>query len=276
MQPALVTTVHDPEGRLLDAVGKHRARLADYDGVYLRCTSNTSRHLVRELDQVGEVTVEAPGMIGRSRREALRSAQNAGAANFLYCDFDRWLHWAGSYPQELTGLPGSIQRDGATAWYVCLGRTDQAFATHPNVQRWTEDISNRIISRLVGRTLDATAGACWLSPTGAEIVLSESTELTNATDLEWPSLIAVKAIDRLAYLATDGLEFETATFHAREIEQAGGRDAWIDSRYDVAEVWESRTNLMHCSIQAAVRVFSASRGGPTPGTDDWDERLVIG
>ena len=48
-------------------------------------------------------------------------------------------------------------------WYVCLGRTRRAFATHPYVQRTTERATNRAASLALGRRLDATAGACWLT-----------------------------------------------------------------------------------------------------------------
>lgn len=255
MQLALVTTVHDPDGRFLDVLDELRGLLARYDGVYFRCTSDTDAGLVQELARQGEVAIDAPGSVGHSRREALRSAWSDGASSFLYCDFDRWLHWSSRFPSELDELPRTIARSAPDSWYVCLGRTARAFATHPDVQQCTEGLTNQAFSSLAGWRIDATAGACWLSREGAEIVLAKSCERTNATDLEWPSLILARDPERLGYLGTEGLEFETATFHTREIEDVGGRDAWVALHYDCRQVWEARAELMHASIQAAVRVL---------------------
>ena len=255
MQLALGTTVHDPDGRFLHVLAASRKRLAGYDGVYFRCTSVTDAGLVRELERIGEVAIDAPGAVGHSRREALRSAWSDGASSFLYCDFDRWLHWASRSPRELDELPRTIAHRTPAAWYVCLGRTARALATHPDVQQCTEGLTNQAFSSLAGRRVDATAGACWLSREGAEIVLAKSCERTNATDLEWPSLILERDPERLGYLETEGLEFETATFHTREIEEVGGRDAWMSLHYDYRGMWDARVELMHASIQAAVRVL---------------------
>ncbi len=57
------------------------------------------------------------------------------------------------------------------------------------MQRVAEGATNRAASLALGRRLDATAGACWLDRSGAEIVLAGSVEETNATDLEWPALV---------------------------------------------------------------------------------------
>ena len=154
----------------------------------------------------------------------------------------------GRFPEELRGLPGRPRRaPPAAPWYACLGRTRRAFQTHPYVQRVAEGATNRA-SLALGRRLDATAGACWLDRSGAEIVLAGSVEETNATDLEWPALIyrgggggggggGPRA--RVAYVATEGLEFETAEFYAPEIAALGGREAWERAHYERPEVWRA-------------------------------------
>jgi hypothetical protein len=210
------------------------------------------------LNHVGHVSIGEPNRIGQSRREALGLARADGYESFLYCDFDRWLHWAESYPEELSTLPAEIHRRQPEAWYVCLGRSPRAFATHPRVQRVTEARSNQVISLLTGRTLDATAGACWIARPAADIVLSESIETSNATDLEWPALIAVRDRGRLGSRRVEGLEFETATFHQRDIRAAGGLEAWLARHYDRQDVWEVRTQLMTESVRAALRVFDGA------------------
>ncbi len=112
-------------------------------------------------------------------------------------------------------------------WYVCLGRTARAFATHPAAQRLPETATNRALSAAAGRPLDAVAGAAWLTPEAAEIILAGSREPTAATDLEWPALILRHDPSRLRGLRCEGLEWETPDFHAAEIigrRRTGGVD----------------------------------------------------
>ncbi|MDP9366607.1 MAG: hypothetical protein M3Q10_20665, partial [Chloroflexota bacterium] len=114
---------------------------------------------------------------------------------------------------------------------------------------------NRALSLAVGRRLDATAGACWLSPEGAELVLRGSIEASNATDLEWPALVHRADPRRLAFVALDGLAFETAAFFPAEVAAAGGEAAWIDDRYERPEVWRDRLTLAADSVAALCRVL---------------------
>jgi hypothetical protein len=103
--------------------------------------------------------------------------------------------------------------------------------------------------------MDATAGACWLSPEGAGLVLRESVEETNATDLEWPALIHRADPRRLAFLALEGLAFETAAFFPAEVAAAGGEAAWVRHRYERPEVWQDRLRLAADSVAALCRVL---------------------
>jgi hypothetical protein len=129
------------------------------------------------------------------------------------------------------------------------------------VQRSAERATNRALSLLAGRPLDAVAGACWLSGEGAALILRQSTEPTNATDLEWPALILRADPARLAFLRCEGLEFETAAFHLEEVAAAGGGAAWVRARYDQPEVWRDRLRLAADSVAAACRVLGETDTG---------------
>ncbi|MDQ3699308.1 MAG: hypothetical protein M3442_00125, partial [Chloroflexota bacterium] len=182
---AFVSTLHDPTGRLLGAVRERGAALADYDAVYVTVTDATHRGLAEELmARAVHVIGGKNDQVGTARRRALQGAFDDGHGAALYCDFDRWLHWVGCAPAELAGLPQRLLGRRRPLWYACLGRSKRAFATHPYVQRVAEGATNRAISLALGRRLDATAGACWVSGEGAAIILAHSQEATNATDLE--------------------------------------------------------------------------------------------
>lgn len=253
----LVSTLHDPDGRLAPALTEHARLLGWYAAVHVAATETTSPALLDLLRRLGAaVQVQPPGRAGDGLRSALRTALPS-SDRFFVCDFDRWLHWSGRFPDELDRLPERIERHRPRPWLVCLGRTARAWATHPEVQRQAEAATNRPLTLAAGRRIDATAGACWLSPEGAALVLAESIEPTKATDLEWPALVLRRAPRRLAYLATEGLEFETATFYPAEIAAAGGLAPWLHATYDRPAVWRDRLRLAADSVAALTRVLAS-------------------
>lgn len=251
----LAATLHDPEARLLPPLVERGDQLARYAAVAVAVTPETDPRLPALLRERGAVVVAGAGEVGAARRAAVEAAIELGDGDVLYCDFDRWLHWAGRFPEELATVPDQARRRRPRPWYACLGRTARAFASHPPVQRSAERATNRALSLLAGRRLDAVAGACWLSAEGAELILRESTEATNATDLEWPALILRANPARLAFVACEGLEFETAAFFPEEVVAAGGEAAWVRCRYDRPEVWRDRLRLAADSVAAACRVL---------------------
>jgi hypothetical protein len=140
-------------------------------------------------------------------------------------------------------------------WYVCLGRTARAFGTHPAAQRLPETATNRALSVATGRPLDAVAGAAWLTPEAAQIVLAGSREPTAATDLEWPALILRHDPSRLRGLRCEGLEWETPDVHAEEIAAAGGLEPWTRATFDTPQMWAARLQLASTSASALERVL---------------------
>ncbi len=275
----LAATLHDPDGRLLPALDRQADHLVGYEAVAVAATPQTDPRLLARLRQLGVLVVPGEARVGVSRRTALRAARGAAGGDVLACDFDRWLHWSGRFPEELAGVPGRLRRRRPAPWYACLGRTARAFASHPPVQRVAERATNRVLSLLAGRRLDAVAGACWLSAEGAELILQRSVEPTNATDLEWPALVLRVDSRRLAALACEGLEFETAGFHGDEVAAAGGEAAWIRERYERPEVWRDRLRLAADSAAAACRVLgdgadlhpsASGQGQPRPRSSALD------
>jgi hypothetical protein len=248
---------------MLAALRERAGRLGQYGGFYACVSETTSPQVFRALAAAGaDVAAEGSGLIGAGRRRALRAAFEAGFEAYLYCDFDRWLHWAGRFPEELADIPARLGARRLRPWYACLGRTPRAYATHPYVQRLAERATNHAFGLAIGRRIDATAGACWLSRAGAALVLQESRETTNATDLEWPAIVFRADRRRLAYLATEGLEFETAEFFRPEITAAGGEAAWVRERYERPEVWLARLRLATDSVRVAHEELNAAGQKP--------------
>jgi hypothetical protein len=257
-----VATLHDPQGTFLPLIERDLAAvttaLASYPLVVVATAPATDGLLTTRLAQLGAHVVPG-GQSGEGRRAALTAAGRDQSAYFS-CDFDRWLHWVRFWPQELAALPARVARLGGSKrispWYVCLGRTARAFATHPAAQRLPEAATNRALSAAAGRPLDAVAGAAWLTPEAAEIILAGSREPTATTDLEWPALILCAEPSRLRGLRCEGLEWETPDFHAEEIITAGGLAAWTRATFDTPATWAARLRLAATSGAALERVLS--------------------
>ena len=251
-----MATLHDPVGRFLPLIDVAAPALRAYPHVVVAVTAATDADVIARLEHLGARVVPG-GLAGAGRRAALAAAAPAQTACFS-CDFDRWLHWARFWPEELAALPARVARLGrgpVAPWYICLGRTARAFRTHPAAQRFPESATNRALSAAAGRPLDAAAGAAWLTPEAVPRILAGSREPTAATDLEWPALILRADPGRLRGLRCEGLEWETPDVHATEIAAAGGLAAWTRAVFDTPEMWAARLRLAAASGAALARVM---------------------
>ncbi len=226
MDPAitLCTTVHDPDARLMPLLLAHETTLRGrYRSIHVSATIATDAAVIARLRGLGaSVDTRAGAEIGTARRNVVANALRSISHLVLYCDFDRWLHWQSTFPDELLELPGQLSRRHPHAWYFSLGRTPRAFESHPRVQRNTENQSNLVATIALGTDLDVTAGACMMTVAGAKLIVSQSIERSNATDGEWPVIIWRSGVNRVGGVQCDGLEFETASFYGKEILDHGG------------------------------------------------------
>jgi hypothetical protein len=261
-----VATLHDPRGVALTLLDLEpvATTLGTYPLIVIATTAATDARVATRLEQLGAHVVPG-GQAGEGRRAALTAA-GADQPAWFSCDFDRWLHWARFWPHELAALPERVARLGngkrISPWYVCLGRTARAFATHPTAQQLPETATNRALSVVAGRPLDAVAGAAWLTPEAAETILAGSREPTAATDLEWPALILRHNPSRLRGLRCEGLEWETPDFHAAEIVAAGGLAMWTRATFNTPTMWAARLSLAAASAAALEQVLAGEPNIP--------------
>jgi hypothetical protein len=252
-----VTTLHDPRGASLPLIDATASTLANYALAVVAVTAATDPRVTANLERLG-VAVVPGGQAGEGRRAAMSAAGLEQAAYFS-CDFDRWLHWARCWPEELMELPARVARLGSGSrvapWYVCLGRTARAFRTHPAAQRFPEAATNRALSAAAGRSLDAAAGAAWITPDAVPFILACSQETSASTDLEWPALILREDPARVRGLRCEGLEWETPDFHVDAIAAAGGLEAWTRANFDTPAMWAARLKLAAASAAALARVM---------------------
>lgn len=203
---ALLAPIHDPKGRLLERIGSKLKEIhALFDRVYLTISEGTAETIKQEIDSfqfANNHTVIIPkNGAADARRRVLKEALNdmKKVDHYLYCDFDRLLTWLEHYPEELAEIVKTKRAD-----YLVIGRTEQAFNSHPYEWQVTERLTNEVAAVYFERNvLDITAGSCLFSREAGEYIAEHST--AKMTDSEWPKLVSELKDTELNYLPVDGL-----------------------------------------------------------------------
>lgn len=256
----LAATLHDPGDRQLDQARRVLGSLLDiYEHMVVTASATTGERSVHTLQAAG-VQVErddTPGTfetLGSVRRRTLARAIAAGATHLHLCDWDRAIHWAEHYPEELREVAAAIPA------YDCLilGRTDRAFDNHPRVQRDTERLINHCFGLVWGEDLDVTAASRGLSRRAAVLIVDGCDEPTIGNDGVWPLFLARQPGIVVGYARTEGLEWETPDRFGDEIAAAGGLDTWLANFDANVEHWTTRIELARIEVDA-IRRWSRSQ-----------------
>jgi len=247
--PSLIFTLHDEEGwskaRWETFLPLCQSLFSSLAAILSPATSAEVRRVLLR----GGVELAPPAGLEETRQEALRLIIAKGYQATLLCDGDRLLHWLATYPKELEGvLPSVMEHD-----YLILGRTARAFATHPRVQRETEALVNQVVSLLLRRQVDVTAGARGLSLGAARFLAARSAARWAESDGQWPVLLHRAGRFRIGYLEVEGLEFETGDRHQAAIAEAGGPEAWKESLSRSPQEWLRRLDYAYQAVKGAVQ-----------------------
>lgn len=252
----LAVTVHEPDERLVSLTeAQLPALVRRYQAVTAFCSQQTHpafldvlcRHGVDVQVDDGEPT--GISRIGDVRRKTIQGGLLAQTSHLQMCDFDRAIHWAAHYADEMEAVVAEI----AEYDLLVLGRTARAWSTHPPYQAETEPLFNRVFWLVTGLRWDVGAGSRGLSRRAAEALLERSQELTVGIDAEWPMLLLHQDGFRIGHRPCEGLEFETADRFGPEIEAAGGYGNWESEMSADPRRWVFRLRVALMIAEAAVR-----------------------
>jgi len=253
---ALAATHHDPEGRLYDQTARVLPQLARlFSSLAIQVTHGSQPRSLDLLAGAGalvqqEQSVQSSSLtlLGRARRAALEFALRGDAPVILFCDFDRVLHWAECYPDELA----RVVFDLAARDFTVLGRTERAFASHPRIQRDTEAIVNTVYASVSGNAWDVTTASRGISRRAAMAILDGCHEQSVGTDVAWPLFLQRRGDFTIGYCPTEGLEFETADRYGDQVAAAGGQEAWVALLDADPRRWAERLDVARVEVAAAV------------------------
>lgn len=253
MTPILLTTVHDPHGKLVEATQNELLHIAElYAGMVVEMTDSTDPRLKKLLSNVARIHYNPPGDIARARRNLIRIGLLLHPAScFHFADYDRLLHWWIHYPDELRSVAAVIPDYD----FVVLGRTERAMQTHPFIQRETEKLINRLFAHAFGQSIDPLTASRGISNRAAQVINAYSCAVGPAgIDVEWPILAG-----EAAYIPVEGLEYESDTFGI-------GRAPIAETAVRLRNLWQGVRSIVRLYGQADRRGYvSGKRPRPTIG-----------
>ena len=171
--------------------------------------------LVDELSALGITTIISKEW-SWGRYLALHAALETSAARIHYADLDRLVRWVETREAEWRRSVDML----ALADCVCFGRTPLAYATHPRALIDTEATSNRVISHLLGRRMDVSAGSKGFSRKAAAFLDAHTQPgAAMGMDAAWMVLLN-RAGYQIKYVEVDGLDWESADAYRMEAADA--------------------------------------------------------
>jgi hypothetical protein len=182
------------------------------------------------------------------RHKAVLPMLETKAAFIHYCDLDRLLHWIETNPAELEAVVSSIPQYD----YLILGRTDDAWATHPRSFFETEALFNQMFSHFFRQPVDVGGGSRGISRQAVEFLQAHSPPGRSVgTDGEWPVLLQ-RAGFTVDYRAADGLDWETPDqFQPRAVDRETQRLAALEYDKDPKN-WQLRVWVAQEIISAGL------------------------
>jgi hypothetical protein len=207
---------------------------------------------VEELYRIQGILVSQPEDWSGGRYTALRTALETGSSHIQYADMDRLLRWMETRPDEWRQTVYKV----TSADCLIVGRTPQAYQTHPEALVQTEAISNRVVSSILGIEVDCSAGSKGFSRKAAEFLVANTIPgRALGTDAEWPILLH-KAGFRIDYIEVDGLDWESADrYKDRAANRYDQRQAAL--RYDNdPQNWAHRVEIAREIVFTALETAS--------------------
>jgi len=177
---------------------------------------------------------------------ALKAAYDTGADHIHYADMDRLIRWVETRPEEWSQTVHRVQQTDC----LVIGRTEAAWATHPQVMIQVERIINSTFSYLIGQEFDFGAGSKGFSRRATEFILMNSQpENAPGTDVEWP-ILAHRGGFRLDSVLVDGLDWEIP-------DQYQDKAADAERQRTLAEAYDADVKHWKYRVHSTVDVVEA-------------------
>jgi hypothetical protein len=246
MSVVLVTTWM-PRGEGARFERLYASLMAIYEQIVIVAPVQADQDALQQAASHPRVITHISDQHGAGRYLALRLGLETDAPHLHYCDFDRLIRWVELYPDELRDTVNLIRQHEM----VVIGRTERAFATHPQSMQQTERLINQIVSHLIGQPLDVTSGSKGFSRAVVQFLLAH-TQPGGAigTDAEWP-ILAQRAGFALHSIAVEGLDWESA-------DQFRDSAADLHIQREAAEAYDAKSKSWSFRVGLAQQIIDAA------------------
>lgn len=254
MSVALASTWH-PRGEL-GRLKQHLQTLTQvYGWVRIALPPACQPELVEELDRLPVRYCVTPYWAW-GRHIALDLGLETPADHLHYADLDRLLRWVETRPEEWRECVIRIEQGDC----LLMGRTRQAYDSHPQSMLLTEAISNRVASYFLGREVDVSAGSKGFSRKAAQLLARTCRPgKPMGTDAEWLMRVR-RAGYQIDYVEVDGLDWEIADQHQSEAADPE-RQRLAAETYDRDPAhWKRRVAVALEIVEAALMAASEAQG----------------
>ncbi|MHA1147930.1 MAG: hypothetical protein ACTSR8_06760 [Promethearchaeota archaeon] len=247
----ITTTLHEPEFRLKENIEKALPFIREHIGnIIISCTSETHGNVLSFLEQNGfKVSLsdndDRIATYLNAIKLAISEIKDRDSQRILYIDFDRLIHWINNYPEELK----KTFEEAAKNELLHIGRTPNAFKTHPNTQTDTEHIVNYLGSQALSlnKVQDLISVCYSFTFSLADLILNKKYFTEMGFYIAWPVILWDHAQNK-KYIEVEGLEWETPDRFTEEINQLG-YSKWLE-QFQTAEEWKKRVRLLdECVVE---------------------------
>lgn len=242
----LASTFHDTDNRLEESIIKYGGVIKKtFQSSYIVVTPSTNQQVINTLNNLKFETSKGSKTIISAYKKALKQALTNNPKHIFYCDFDRILHWASTYPNEFKKITNSyFDHD-----FLLIGRTARAFKTHPETQAVTEGIANQLASKILGfKENRDIISACWRATSKlVEKLLESPAKNTYGFYCEWPIVTWRNSMNPI-YIEVEGLEWETPNRYKEEIKEKG-YERWLQE-FQTPDEWKKRSKILGDSIES--------------------------
>ena len=238
-----LATAWNPRGetsrfdRLFDVI------ISAYSGIVITLPPKTNPELSSRIMQYPGLKLIKTKDWNWGRWEALESVLEFPVDHIHYVDFDRLIRWIERSLDEWQLIIEKIMCSD----YLLIGRKSEAYKTHPNALLETEKISNYVISNLIGKPVDASAGSKGFSRKAVEYIMTHcSPGHALGTDGEW-TVALHRAGFCIDYIEVNGLDWESAD---RYLEKSANSDI----QQQAAMIYDSDVNHWSRRVEIAYEI----------------------
>ncbi len=245
----VATTLHEPVFRLKEIIPRALPLIKNLFSKIVICVSKpTTEEVMDFLKNKGFTVIknDTNANIDTYRKaieRAIKLIHDDKVQRILSLDFDRLIHWAWKYPEELI----KTIKASENFELIHISRSCHAFETHPATQQETEGLVNLLASKALGfpNTIDIISVCDFFTKSLAEKMLNLKNFTKTGFYCTWPMLLWILAKSK-TYIEVEGQEWETPDRFEDEIKKFGYK-SWL-KEFQTSEEWARRVQLLKESV----------------------------